>query len=47
MEDKQVVAPEEINEMTIEDKRIKDMLERHVKNADMSEDMQVDAIKIA
>jgi hypothetical protein len=33
--------------MTIEDKRIKDMLERHVKNADMSEDMQVDAIKIA
>lgn len=47
MEDKQVVAPEEINEQSVEDKKLKDMLERHVKNADMSEEMQIDAIRIA
>ncbi len=48
MEDKQVVAPSEIvAEDSVEDRRTKDLLERHVKNADMSEDMQLDAIKIA
>ena len=48
MEDKQIVAPEEIiTEQTIEDKKTKDLLERHVKNADMSEDMQLEAISIA
>jgi len=42
------VAPAEIvTEETVEDKRTKDLLERHVKNADMSEEMQLDAIKIA
>lgn len=48
MEDKQVVAPDEIiTEQTIEDKKTKDLLERHVKNADMSEEMQLEAISIA
>ena len=42
------MAPAEIvTEETVEDKRTKDLLERHVKNADMSEEMQLDAIKIA
>jgi dynein light chain LC8-type len=48
MEDKQIVAPSEIvTEDALEDRRTKDLLERHVKNADMSEEMQLDAISIA
>ncbi len=46
MEDKQVVAPNEIEapgvgggEEQVEDRRTRELLERHVKNADMSEDM--------
>ena len=43
-----MVAPEEIvTEEAVEDRRTKDLLDRHVKNADMSEEMQLDAISIA
>ena len=43
-----MVAPEEIvTEEAVEDRRTKDLLDRHVKNADMSEEMQLDAISSA
>jgi dynein light chain LC8-type len=31
----------------MEDRRTRELLERHVKNADMAEEMQLDAIRIA